>query len=220
MKQEKLAIAGRQGLAIPNILTRQDHPSRRLAIFFPGLTYRNTMPALYYPLQLLLARGYDVLSVDYAYDGIPDFGALSEEEKVAWIGEDARSVMDAVFALERYEHFTLVGKSLGTAAMAAVAPDEPRLAAADLIWLTPGFKTHGVLDAMARCPQRSVIVLGAADPHYEAKYVDAARARGNEVALLSDIDHGLEKPGDAIASIEAMKNVVERLSRWLDGAPD
>lgn len=218
MKQEKLEIVGRQGLAIPNALIRQDNPSGRLAILFPGLTYRNSMPALYYPRQLLLARGCDVLMVNYAYDQIPEFGVLSEEEKVAWIGAEARAVMGGVLALNSYEHFTLVGKSLGTAAMAAIAPDEPRLASADLIWLTPGFKTHGVLEGMARCPQRSVLVLGTADPHYEEPYVEAARARGADVVLLSGIDHGLEKPGDVVASVEAMAEIMTLLSAWLDRA--
>ncbi|WP_243368935.1 alpha/beta hydrolase [Microvirga solisilvae] len=218
MKQEKLTIAGRQGVAISGTLIRQDRPSRRLAILFPGLTYRNSMPVLYYPRQLLLERGYEVLTVDYSYDQIPDFADLPEDEKVTWIGDDARAVMDVVSLLGGYEHFTLVGKSLGTAAMAALAPDEPSLASADLVWLTPGFKTHGVLDGMARCPQRSIIVLGTADPHYEAEYVEAARARGAEVALLPGLDHGLETPGDVIGSVEAMAEVMKRLAAWLDQA--
>jgi hypothetical protein len=219
MKQDKIDIQGRSGLAIPNSLIRQDDRNSRLAVFFPGLTYRNTMPVLYYPRQLLLARGYDVLSVDYAYDQIPAFMGLSEEDKIAWIGTDARAAMAAVFALGQYEHVTLVGKSLGTAAMAEVAPDDPRLAFADLIWLTPGFKTHGVLEGVARCPQRSLIVLGTEDPHYEEAYVEAARARGADVILLPGFDHGLEKPGHVVDSVAGMHTIIEQISRWLDASP-
>lgn len=218
MKQDKIDIRGRNGSAISNSLIRQNDRNSRLAIFFPGLTYRNTMPVLYYPRQLLLARGYDVLSLNYAYDRIPEFMGLSEEDKVAWIGADARAAIEAVFDLGQYERFTLAGKSLGTAAMAAVAPDEPKLASADLIWLTPGFKTHGVLEGMARCPQRSLVVLGTEDPHYEKSYVAAARARGAEVVLLPGLDHGLEKPGHVADSVAAMQRIVERMSRWLDGS--
>jgi hypothetical protein len=218
MKQDKIDIQGRNGLSIPNSLIRQDERNPRLAVFFPGLTYRNTMPVLYYPRQLLLARGYDILSVDYAYDQIPEFMGLPEEDKIAWIEADARAAMAAAFALGRYEHFTLVGKSLGTAAMAAVAPDEPRLASADLVWLTPGFKTHGVLEGMARCPQRSLIVLGTEDPHYEEAYVEAARARGAEVILLPGLDHGLEKPGHVADSVAGMQSIVEQISSWLNAS--
>ena len=219
MKQDKIDIQGRSGLAIPNSLIRQDERNSRLAVFFPGLTYRNTMPVLYYPQKLLLARGYDVLSVDYAYDQIPEFMDLSEEDKIAWIGTDACAAMAAVFALEQYEHFTLVGKSLGTAAMAAVAPDEPELASADLVWLTPGFKTRGVAEGMARSPQRSLIVLGTEDPHYEEAYVDAAHARGAEVILLPGFEHGLEKPGLVVDSLAGMHTIIEQISRWLDASP-
>jgi hypothetical protein len=127
--------------------------------------------------------------------------------------------MAAVFALGQYEHFTLVGKSLGTAAMAEVAPDEPRLASADLIWLTPGFKTHGLLEGMALCPQRSLIVLGTEDPHYEEAYVEAARARGADVILLPGFDHWLEKPGHVVDSVAGMHTIIEQISRWLDASP-
>jgi dienelactone hydrolase len=219
MKQDKIDIQGCNGLAIPNSLIRQDGQNSRLAVFFPGLTYRNIMPVLYYPRQLLLARGYNVLSVNYAYDEIPEFMSLSEENKIAWIGTDARAAMAAVFALGDYEHFTLVGKSLGTAAMAAVAPDEPKLASADLVWLTPGFKTHGVLDGMARCPQRSLVVLGTEDPHYEEAHVEAARSRGADVILLPDFDHGLEKQGHVADSVAGMHTTIEQMSRWLDASP-
>ena len=219
MKQDKIDIQGRNGLSISNNLTRQDDGNSRLAVFFPGLTYRNTMPALYYPRQLMLARGYDVLSVDYAYDQIPEFMDLSEQDKIAWIGADAQAAVEAVFALGQYEHFTLVGKSLGTAAMAAVVPDEPGLASADLVWLTPGFKTHGVLEGMARCSQRSLIVLGTEDPHYEEVHVAAARARGAEVILLPGFDHGLEKPGHVADTVAGMHTIIERVSRWLDASP-
>jgi sugar (pentulose or hexulose) kinase len=141
---------------------------------------------------------------------------LSEEDKIAWIGADGRAAMAAVFALDRYEHFTLVGKSLGTAAMAAAAPDEPRLASADLIWLTPGFKTHGVLQGMSRCLQRSIIVIGMMDPHYEETHIVAARARRAELVEMRDLDHRLEKPGDVAGSLVAMTKIVERLAAWLD----
>lgn len=218
MRQDTIDIQGRNSPSIPNSLIRQGDRNSRLAVFFPGLTYRNTMPVLYYPRQLLLERGCDVLSINYAYDQIPEFMGLSEEDKIAWIGADARAAMAAVFALGRYEHFTLVGKSLGTAAMAAVAPHEPRLASADLIWLTPGFKTHGVIENMARCSQRSLIVLGTEDPHYEEAYVAAARARGAEVVLLPGLDHGLEKPGHVADSVAAMHGLVEQIPRWLDNS--
>jgi hypothetical protein len=84
MKQEKLTIAGRKSLAIPGTWISQDHPGRRLAILFPGLTYRSSMPVLYYTRQLLLARGYDVLAIDYAYDQIPDLGPCPKSKR--WLG--------------------------------------------------------------------------------------------------------------------------------------
>ncbi|MGO4571792.1 hypothetical protein [Microvirga sp. 2TAF3] len=220
MKQSTLAIAGYRGLALPNALTRRDDQARRLAILFPGFGYRNTMPALYYCRQLLLAHGHDVLTVDYAYDLMPDFLAAPREEKLGWIKADTQAALQVALALDGYEHFTIVGKSAGTAAMAFTIPDEPRLAKSDLVWLTPGFKTPGVPEGMARCPQRSILLIGTADYLYDEGHLQAARDRGVEIVLLPDLDHGLEKPGDVATSVEAMKTIVERLSAWLEASPN
>ncbi|MBF9232473.1 hypothetical protein [Microvirga alba] len=217
MKQSTLAINGYRDLSLPNGLTRQDGPSRGLAILFPGFGYRNTMPALYYCRQLLLARGHDVLTVDYTYDLMPDFLAAPQEERLGWIKADAQAALGAALALGGYEHFTVIGKSAGTAAMAYTIPDEPRLAKAELVWLTPGFKTPGVPEGMARCPQRSILVIGTADYLYDEGHLQAARDRGVEVVLVPDLDHGLEIPGRVTASVAAMGTITERLSIWLGG---
>ena len=214
MPAETLGITGHRGLPVPNALTRSAESSRHLAVLFPGFGYRNTMPALHYSRALMLARGADVLTVDYAYDLIPDFLAAPDDEKLAWIRSDATGVVDAVEALGRYDRFIVIGKSAGTAAMAMVVPERPGLAEADLVWLTPGFRTPGVPEGMARCPQRSIIVIGSADPHYNEEHLDAARRRGAEVVIIPDLDHGLEKPGDVIGSVTAMAEIMQRLAAW------
>lgn len=215
MPAETLPIAGYRNLPVPNALTLGSEQSRHLAILFPGFGYRNTMPALYYSRALLLARGADVLTVDYAYDLMPDFTGAADDEKFDWIRSDAVAVLDAVESLGRYDRFTVVGKSAGTAAMAMTVPERSWLADADLIWLTPGFRIAQVPKGMARCRQRSFIVIGSADPHYNEAHLDAARQRGAEVVIMPGLDHGLEKPGDVAGSVFAMADIVQRLSAWI-----
>ncbi|MBB4040468.1 hypothetical protein GGR34_002121 [Microvirga flocculans] len=215
MPIETLPITGHRGLHVPNALNRMHEQSRHLAILLPGFGYRTTMPALYYSRALMLARGADVLTVDYTYDLMPDFLAASDDEKLAWIRSDATAVFDAIESLGRYERLTIIGKSAGTAAMAMVVPGRSELADAELIWLTPGFRTPGVPEGMARCAQRSIIVIGSADPHYNEEHLDAARRRGAEVLVVPDLDHGLEKPNDVVGSVSAMTGIMQRLSSWI-----
>jgi acetyl esterase/lipase len=215
MRDEILSIFGYRDLPVPHRLTRPADNARHLAILLPGMGYRNTMPALHYARALMLARGADVLAVDYAYDLIPDFLAASHDEKSAWIRTDVTAALDAVEAAGDYEHITLIGKSAGTAAMAMIVPERPRLARADLVWLTPAYLIPGVAEDMARCRNRSILVIGTQDPHFNDAHVQAARERGTEVIIVPDLDHKLEKPNDVIGSLDAMTSIMRALSAWV-----
>ncbi|QFU17508.1 hypothetical protein [Microvirga thermotolerans] len=215
MPAEALTIVGHRSHPVPGALIRAPEKSRHLAVLFPGFGYRNTMPLLYYSRALLLARGADVLTVDYAYDTLPAFLEAQNEEKLAWIRSDASAVFDAVEALDRYERLTIIGKSAGTAAMALTVPGRAELASADLVWLTPGFNTPGMPEGMAQCRQRSIVFIGTADPHYKETHLAAARSRGAEVAVFEGLDHGLEKSGDIHGSITAMVHIMKRLDEWI-----
>ncbi len=215
MQRDKLSIRGHRGLEVPHTLTRASEQTTRLAVVLPGFAYRNTMPALYYARSLMLARGADVLSVDYAYDQMPEYLAGSDDEKLAWIRDDVTAALDAVANHAAHEHVTLIGKSAGTAAMAMIVPERPELALADLVWLTPAFRTPVVAEGMARCRNRSLVVIGTADHHFDAAHIEAARDRGATTLVVPDLDHSLEKPNDVVGSLRAMTSIIERLAAWL-----
>ncbi len=98
MRDEVLSISGYRDLPVPHRLTQPTDNARHLATLLPGMGYRNTMPALHYARALMLARGADVLAVDYAYDLMPDFLAASHDEKLAWIRTDVTAALNAVEA--------------------------------------------------------------------------------------------------------------------------
>ncbi len=64
---ENLKIRGHRGEAVANTFFRQTPASDHVAIAFPGVAYTCHMPLLYYQTQLLLARGADVLWVEYGH---------------------------------------------------------------------------------------------------------------------------------------------------------
>ena len=100
-------------------------------------------------------------------------------------------------------------------AMAMIIPDRAGLAGADLVWLTPAFLVSGMPEGMARCQNRSLLVIGTQDPHFNEVHLQAARERGTKVIIMPGLDHGLEKPDDAIGSLEAMASIIGRLASWV-----
>ena len=99
--------------------------------------------------------------------------------------------------------------------MAMIVPERLRLARADLVWLTPAYLMAGVAEGMARCQNRSILVIGTQDPHLNEAHVQAARERGTEVIIVPDLDHGLEKPNDVVGSLEAMTSIMRGLAAWV-----
>ncbi|MBI4560443.1 MAG: type II toxin-antitoxin system VapC family toxin [Candidatus Rokubacteria bacterium] len=84
---ETLNILGYRNEAVANTFFRQKHETRHVAILLPGLGYTAHMPIMYYPGRLLVARGADVLRVEYTYSRRPD---LVVEVTDSLIRESAR----------------------------------------------------------------------------------------------------------------------------------
>lgn len=214
MPTETHLIAGERGISIPATLMRSG--GRELAIVFPGLTYRNTMPVMHFSRLLMATRGADVFAVDYAYDQAPGFREASDDVKLGWIGADGRAALTTALGLGSYERITVIGKSLGTIAMGWAIPHEPRLAGADLVWLTPSLIDTGLKERMRACRQRSIVVIGTKDPAYDEALLEDLRGDGFAVAVIPEADHGLERKGDAHGSVAAIGEMVAHVSAWLD----
>jgi len=152
-----LEIAGFAGKPLPNRFFRQEQDTARLGIIFPGLGYNSDMPLLYYPAKLLVERGADVLQLRPDYN-MREFQSLSGEERARQAFADATAALHAGLAERSYQHVTIVGKSIGTMALAHLLATEAQLADAVTVWLTPCFASHRwprpQADSMARALRR------------------------------------------------------------------
>ncbi|MFH1084766.1 MAG: hypothetical protein V1772_03245, partial [Chloroflexota bacterium] len=204
---------------VPNTYVSQggDH----LALILPGRGYRATMPALYFPELALLARGADVLRVEYAYDREPAFERLSEAERDRWLRDDVLAALDAGLAQGAcrqggYRQLTLVGKSLGTLAIAHLLAGDPRCAAARCLWLTPVLIAPAVRAAMLTVGPSGLLVIGSADPFYEPALVDELlRACHPASLVLAGADHSLELPSDLMGSLRALEQMARAVLAFL-----
>ena len=113
-----LPISGYQDKPVPNTFFRQDGEAQHVAVVLPGIGYTADMPVLYYPATLLREAGADVLQVKYAYTLDPAFQRADDSERLRWLQADVAAAWQAVSEQRPYTRVSLVGKSLGTRAMA------------------------------------------------------------------------------------------------------
>jgi predicted alpha/beta-hydrolase family hydrolase len=213
-----------RGTVLPNTLFRNDAGSDRLAVLFPGLGYRATMPLLHYTQRALQERGVDILRLDLAYDLDPDFPREDPSARRAWIRDDALSAYHAATRQGAYRDVILVGKSIGTLALADILADIPTdIATAEpppgtpaCVWLTPLLNDVSLLDTVRRRLPPSLFVIGTADPLYDRSRVDELAAlTGRRRVVVEGADHSLEVPGDMAKTLQAMQAYLSALDGFL-----
>jgi predicted alpha/beta-hydrolase family hydrolase len=211
-----LAITGHQEEPVPHTFLRQDESARHVAILLPGLGYSCDLPLLYYPSRLLLARGADVLRVEYAYQQREDFRTATADEQGRWVVADVTAACHAVLAQRDYEQITFVAKSLGTLALGPVLTADQRLARAHVVWLTPLLRSDHLRAHMAQWGGHSLFVIGTADPYYDAaSLAEVQAATRGETVVVDGANHSLEIDGEVLHSLEALMQVMRAMQQFL-----
>jgi hypothetical protein len=174
-----------------------DGDPARCAVLLPGMRYSTQAPLLWFARSVALARGWSALEV---LDSLPE-----GDEPFAWARDRARRALDAVADASEV---VAVGKSLASGAAGIVAD---RLLPA--VWLTPLLNERRVVDDVGRAARPALLVGGSAD---DAWVPDAVPDHGLlEVVHLDGLDHSLERPGDPMASLDALRVVTGRVDRFL-----
>ena len=213
-----LSIPGYRGEPVPNRFQRPEGASGCLAVLLPGLGYTLDMPLFYYAEDLLLARGWGVLRVEYAYNR-PEYQEMPQAERARWLLADATAAYRAGLAQGRYESIALIGKSLGTLAMGHLLTmaDQPA-GAMRAVWLTPLLRNDRLCEQIRQYGGPSLFVIGTADPQYNPATLEEVRAAtSGEAVVIADADHGMDVPGDPIASVRAVARVTEALAEFVQG---
>jgi hypothetical protein len=214
-----LDVPGYGDRVLSCLLLEQEETSGHLGLLFPGRAYNCSMPAMYYAATLLNDLRADVLHVEHDYLTNADLPELGSEEFAACLLADARGAWEAASARRAYERVTLVGKSLGTWALALLANHVELPRRTEAVWLTPLLKHPPFVDLVTRWGGRSLFVVGTADPHYgdDEGSLDAVTA-GTEATTLvvPDADHALEVPGDLSASLAALTDVMESVAAFVE----
>jgi hypothetical protein len=181
----------------PCAALHHDGDPGRCAVLLPGMQYSTQAPLLWFARGVALGRGWSALEV---LDALPE-----GDEPFAWARDRARRALDAVADASEV---VVIGKSLASAAAGVVAD---RLVPA--VWLTPLLDERHVVDDLGRAARPALLIGGSAD---DAWVPDALPDHGLlEVVHLDGLDHSLERRGDPIASIDALRVVTNRVERFL-----
>jgi hypothetical protein len=209
-----LDVVGYRSQPVPNTFIAQPEPTEHLGIVLPGYRYSPDMPPLHYAGRILLEAGADLLRIEYAYYRT-DFPKQPESEQDRWLAGDVFAACETAFSQRAYENVTLIGKSMGTIAMAQLLAD-PRFQNATCVWLTPILTTDWLCSRIEQVHPRSLFIIGTADRFYQPEALKRLEeVTGGRSLVLEGVDHGLEIPGDIPKSLLALNQIVEALQEFL-----
>jgi hypothetical protein len=211
---QTLDITGYQNEPLPNTFLKQEGQADSAALVLPGVGYTAHMPVLYYPSKELLARGADVLWVEYnRRHGFSDM-PQSDVTRCAMI--DALAAYQALLQQRHYRQLTVIGKSLGTFAMGQLLATTQLSLPVRAVWLTPLLRIAGLRAWIEQAKLPSLFVIGTADPHYDVSLLaDLQTKVAGASVVIEGADHSLEIPGDVTRSLQAMERIMQGLQAFL-----
>jgi hypothetical protein len=176
----------------------------RLVVLLPGAHYRVGSPLFWFAREAALERGWSVLAVG------DELG--EEDDRLAWARDRAERALDVVPA----RRVVVIGKSIASTAAGLIAERE-----LPAVWLTPLVAYAGVVEGfsvvtegLASTTRPALLVGSTDDPSWNRAAVPDNPLL--QVLELNGLDHSLEAPGDALASLDALSKITEGISAFLD----
>ncbi|TWT05480.1 alpha/beta hydrolase [Planococcus sp. CPCC 101016] len=213
MKAIDNKVVGYKGIEVPYTVVLTADYTKKLAIFLPGAGYTAKSPLFHFAEEIFLNEHYDVLRVNYRYTD-KAYNEFTMKELDEAIVHDVRLVIKEVLKGRNYQDFYLVGKSLGTIAMAAEIK-RPEFSEAKAIWVTPLLNQQEVLDTMVNSENPAQCYIGDKDRYYSPGAYELLKKNPNlESTLLPDINHRLDCENDPLKSIDALKQIIAGIKKF------
>jgi hypothetical protein len=163
------------------------------------------------PLTVVLpGRGYNALGpcIRFPVLALEDLGAVTRVVTYGSTIDETRLGLAEAMAGD-WSSITFVAKSLGTRILAALGPLLRPSIPARAIWLTPLFFDEEVRAGAVATGWPALIVAGLADEAHDPEgHVRVVAALGASELLIDRGDHGLEVPGDVMATLRSMHDLV------------
>ncbi|TLS37239.1 alpha/beta family hydrolase [Pseudalkalibacillus caeni] len=201
---------------IPYTLIKQGKVSSKLGTILPGMGYTVQAPLLHYSTHLLLSKGYDVLHANYNYRENETYLSQSEEEQDEQICGDITTVMNEINSEAAYKEHCFIGKSLGTVPLTNLLLTDDRFHKSRSVFLTPLIHEDTLYKEMLKIHQQSLFIIGDKDPCYRKQRFDELTSKSNNSSLLIEgTNHSLEFEDNYIASLQALRQTLQRMDAFL-----
>ncbi|MBT2584245.1 alpha/beta family hydrolase [Planococcus sp. ISL-109] len=213
MKAINRTIKGYQDQNISYTHVLNHDQTRKLAIFLPGIGYTAKSPLFHYTERLLLEQEYDILRINYDYMN-PFYDQFTMAEIEEAVKFDVKRVIDQALKGSVYEKFFIVGKSLGTIALANEL-ERKTFKDAKIVWLTPLVKYEEVFKAMKGSTNPALSFIGDKDRHFERERIEQLHNNPHlDAHILANVNHGMDCAGDPIKSIDILKDVIKDIQAF------
>jgi predicted alpha/beta-hydrolase family hydrolase len=160
------------------------------------MVYPTRAPVLWFAREAAMALGYSVLEVL----GEP----VEHTDMLGW----ERDCAESAVAEAGSARIIVIGKSL--ASLLAGEISDRNLPAA---WLTPPLNEPSMIDGLTRVRSPTLVLGGTADAMWKADAIPDNPAL--HVVELAGVDHALQVAGDPAASLDALRQMTEALTGWL-----
>jgi len=161
-----------------------DGETERTAIALPGAMLAG-MPVQAFAIQGALSRGWRVIQV---WDEYLD----RSQDATEW----TRVRLEAAIGFAAADELLVIGKSLTTRA-AGIAAER----ALPAVWLTPLLNDSDSVGMLRARTAKALLIGGTSDPTWDSAL---ARELSDDVVELEGADHGLARPRDAQAVVDAV----------------
>lgn len=213
----KLPIIGHTGEPLDNQFWQADPPMGALAILLSGLNYTMDMPVMFFPRQLLLWRNVDVLNLNPAARST-EFQSAAEVDQLTWLQNDIQAGLKVGLEQGKYQQLILVGKSIGSLAIALGADFSQSVLPTALVWLTPLYRYDIVVQAAMQATGPQVHICGGADSTFKLdRLQQILTAKPDASAYIAEgANHNLEVPGNEQATFAGFSEAMLFLGKFLD----
>ncbi len=174
-----------------------------LALVLPGRDYTVLGPMLYYIIELLLQKGFDVGLFEKRYErqAPPDWNEVYARDIAIWA--------DECLSRQRGQRKVLVGKSLGTIGLSllnrAKFPKD-----AKWIWLTPLLSRDEVRDGIVHGD--SFVAVGTED---QSCYLPDRLPASCVKLIVEGADHSLDHPDGPMESIRILQRLIAAIDQFV-----
>ncbi|MBR2077853.1 MAG: hypothetical protein IJ878_10960 [Exiguobacterium sp.] len=204
-------VIGKNGIPVPYSYLPPDSSSDTLVILLPGYGYTNDSPMFRYTTGLCIENGLNVLEVNYHYRD-ERYDSVDVNKAIV---DDVRLVIDQILHTDSVQQYIIVGKSLGTVAMASELTRNV-FHDAKLVWLTPLLKQDDIYEAIQSHKGKQLILMGTADQHYVLERIQHfEQLTLTELEIVEQMNHSLEYTGNTYQSLRLLETLLQRVEQFI-----